>query len=151
MLPEDWRNIGKVLVMQLGSYQDIMQTIPVLQKWRQLLPDATLTLMVSQNDRQIGLHLPWVDEILVGEGAGTTFVDAERELTLISQLRQRVFDAAVICTHPGESPYPLAYICYLAGIPIRIGQSQEFGGGVLSQWEKLPLTQTQAIHSLDAP
>jgi ADP-heptose:LPS heptosyltransferase len=135
MLPE-LTNVQKVLVMQVGSRQDLMLTIPALQKLRELVGDATITLMVSPCNSEISIELPWVDEVFVYEG-GDTFVDAERELALISKLRQSAFDAAVIFTNPGESPYPLAYICYLAGIPMRIGQSQEFGGGVLSEWVKL--------------
>lgn len=51
------------------------------------------------------------------------------------------FDAAVILSPRGVSPYPAGYVCYMAGIRIRIGQSLEFGGGVLSHWEK-PLPNT---------
>jgi ADP-heptose:LPS heptosyltransferase len=137
MLPE-LQNLRRDLVMQVGSRQDLMLTIPALQKLRELLGDATITLMVSPCSSQISIELPWVDEVFVYEGGERKFVDAERELALISKLRQGAFDAAVIFTNPGESPYLLAYICYLAGIPIRIGQSQEFGGGVLSEWVKLP-------------
>lgn len=42
------------------------------------------------------------------------------------------FAAAIVFTAPNQSPYAVAYRCYLGGIPIRIGQSIEFGGGVLS-------------------
>lgn len=48
-------------------------------------------------------------------------------------------DAAIVFTTPAQSPYLFAYLCYLAGIPIRIGQSQEFGGGVLSHCIQPPL------------
>jgi ADP-heptose:LPS heptosyltransferase len=144
MLPE-WQNLRRVLVMQVGSRQDLMLTIPALQKLRELLRDATITLMVSPCSRQISIELPWVDEVFVYEGGERKFVDAERELALISKLRQGAFDAAIIFTNPGESPYPLAYICYLAGIPIRIGQSQEFGGGVLSEWVKLPAKDSHPV------
>jgi hypothetical protein len=57
-------------------------------------------------------------------------------LDLIQLLRSRAFQAALIFTQPHQSCYSLAYLCYLAGIPIRIGQSVEFAGGVLSQWIK---------------
>jgi hypothetical protein len=57
-------------------------------------------------------------------------------LDLIQILRQRAFQAAVIFTQPHQSCYSLAYLCYLAGIPIRVGQSMEFAGGVLSHWIK---------------
>jgi hypothetical protein len=57
-------------------------------------------------------------------------------IDLIQILRQRAFQAALIFTQSHQSCYSLAYLCYLAGIPIRIGQSMEFAGGVLSHWIK---------------
>lgn len=47
-------------------------------------------------------------------------------------LQQHPCDAAFILTEPGQTPYTLGYLCYLAGIPIRIGRSPEFGGQVLT-------------------
>jgi hypothetical protein len=42
------------------------------------------------------------------------------------------FDAVIIFTAPLYSPYTIAYLCYLAGIPIRAGQSLEFAGSLLT-------------------
>jgi len=47
-------------------------------------------------------------------------------------VRRGDFQAAIVFTRPGESPWLLAYTCYLAGVPLRAGQSVEFGGAVLS-------------------
>ncbi|NEQ24377.1 MAG: hypothetical protein F6K28_35725 [Microcoleus sp. SIO2G3] len=58
------------------------------------------------------------------------------------------FEAAIVLTAPGQSPYPAAYRCYLAGIPIRVGQSIEFGGGVLSQCVKPIETDDPIAHHL---
>jgi ADP-heptose:LPS heptosyltransferase len=52
----------------------------------------------------------------------------------VDEIRERGFDAAIIFTSFTQSPHPPAYICYLAGIPLRIAQSKEFGGGLLTQW-----------------
>ncbi|NJN87256.1 MAG: hypothetical protein HC881_14335 [Leptolyngbyaceae cyanobacterium SL_7_1] len=60
-------------------------------------------------------------------------------VSFIHQLESRSFEAAIVWTPPGRSPHALAYGCYLAGIPIRVGQSQEFGGGVLSPWVRPPI------------
>jgi ADP-heptose:LPS heptosyltransferase len=144
MLPESWQNVRRVLVTQVGSRRDLMHTIPALQKLRQLLGDRAIALMVSPSNSQISLQLPWVDDVLVYEGVEVKFENSERELTLISKLRQSAFDAVVIFTNLWESPYTLAYICYLAGIPIRVGQSYEFGGGVLSQCIK-PLSNSNHL------
>lgn len=53
-------------------------------------------------------------------------------LGTVDWLRQQRFAAAIILTAPGQSPYTLGYLCYLAGIPIRVGRSREFGGQVLT-------------------
>ena len=50
----------------------------------------------------------------------------------IALLQTKEFDAAIIFTSGQRSPYKAAYLCYLAGIPLRISQSYEFGGGILT-------------------
>ncbi|MBV9384862.1 MAG: hypothetical protein JOZ78_00375 [Chroococcidiopsidaceae cyanobacterium CP_BM_ER_R8_30] len=131
--PHLWQHVCKVIAIRLGSLEEVTAIAPALQKLRQLLPYAVITLMTSQDSSQLAEQLPWINGFLVYEETLFT-TNGERELTLIEMLSHQAFDAAVIFTNEQESPYPLAYICYLAGIPIRIGQSREFGGGVLSQW-----------------
>ncbi|MBE9167004.1 hypothetical protein IQ238_05455 [Pleurocapsales cyanobacterium LEGE 06147] len=80
--------------------------------------------------------LPWVDRVFP---YATSWQNPAREKELVEKLRQLAFDAAIIFTGTTESSYPLAYLCYLAGISIRVGQSREFGGGVLSHAIKPPL------------
>jgi hypothetical protein len=63
-------------------------------------------------------------------------IDPGREFERIEMLRAHQFDASIIFTSFSQSPYPPAYACYLAGIPVRIGQSKEFGGSVLSHWKR---------------
>lgn len=64
---------------------------------------------------------------LLGTDGGTV-----NWLNAIAWLQQRQFDGAFVITAAGQSPYTLAYLCYLAGIPVRIGRSAEFGGQVLT-------------------
>lgn len=132
MLPDSCKT-AQVLVIHLCDFEDVVLISPALKELRQKQPLAAITLMVSPPLSQSALHLPGVEQILVYENTDFTSLNAERELALIELLSGSSFDAAIIFTKPGESPYPLAYICYLAGIPIRLGQSQEFGGSVLSQ------------------
>lgn len=135
MLPDIWQNVRRVLAIQLGSLEDLVLTTPALETLSQALPNATITLMVTPAIAQMNLQrrLPRVEKVLTYESNNSLNAD----LNLIKQLTHSAFDAAVIFTNSGESPYSLAYICYLVGIPIRLGQSQEFGGGVLSHWVKL--------------
>lgn len=63
--------------MQVSSQQDLMLTITVLQQLRQLLPDAAITLMVSPSGKELGLQLPWIDDVLIYEGADNKFRNSE--------------------------------------------------------------------------
>src|SRR5438874_8225697 len=55
-----------------------------------------------------------------------------RERELINILAERHFDAALIFTSFSQTPYVPGYACYLAGIPLRAGESKEFGGSTLT-------------------
>lgn len=74
--------------------------------------------------------------------AGLPVVDAviergdREEGAYIAMIAALSCKAAVIFTGPGRSPHPDAYRCYLAGIPLRMGESCEFAGAVLSHWIK---------------
>jgi ADP-heptose:LPS heptosyltransferase len=137
VLPSSWHDVRRVLVIHLGDIEDVVLTSSALRALRQSLPAAVITLMTLPGVSQLAFDLPCVDRVLVYESAGFPYSNAEHELAAIELISRNAFDAAVIFTNPQESPYPLAYICYLAGIPIRLGQSQEFGGGLLSDWVKL--------------
>ncbi len=51
---------------------------------------------------------------------------------LIQLIADHSFDGALIFTSFSQTPHVAAYACYLAGIPLRAGESKEFGGGTLS-------------------
>ncbi len=51
---------------------------------------------------------------------------------MIDLLAGRGFDAALIFTSFSQTPHTPAYACYLAGIPLRAGESKEFGGSTLT-------------------
>src|SRR5690242_13475360 len=141
MLPELWQNVRRLLVIRLDNIGDIVMIGPALRALRQALPAARITLMASPAGSQVAPLLPWIDDVLVHralwqDASDNMGLDPPAELDLVATLRARAFDAAVIFTSFSQSPYPPAYVCYLAGIPIRLGQSKEFGGSVLSQWVK---------------
>jgi hypothetical protein len=81
----------------------------------------------------------------------TLYVDPTE---LIRALSDYQFRAVIIFTEPNQSPYALAYFAYLAKIPIRIGQSCEFGGSLLSHSIKPPTDRVSTTayhrHLLDA-
>jgi ADP-heptose:LPS heptosyltransferase len=107
--------------------------------------------MASPAGSQAASLLPWIDEVITQrvvwqDASGNMPLDPQREFSLLEQIRSQRYDAAFIFTSFAQSPYPPAYLCYMAGIPIRIGQSKEFGGSVLSHWKK---SVPDEVHQVD--
>ena len=146
-LPTGWQHVQRVLVIQPGGADEVVMTGPVLRTLKHYLSTVRITLMVSAAGSQIVPFLPWVtDSFVLPTGAlAAEKIAPEPTLQLIETLQSYRFDAAVILTNLAQSPYPLAYCCYLAGIPMRLGQSLEFGGSVLSQC----ITAQEDLHPID--
>ncbi|HEY7802510.1 MAG TPA: glycosyltransferase family 9 protein [Dehalococcoidia bacterium] len=159
MRPEGWEDIRRLLVVRLDNIGDLVLLSPALRTLREALPECEITLLATPAGSQVAPLLPWVDVVITRsvvwqDASGTMPLDPAREAELIETLRDRRFDAACIFTSFSQSPYPPAYACYLAGLPVRIGQSKEFGGSVLSQWVRaVPDATHQAernLHLLEA-
>src|SRR6059058_2368636 len=110
--------------------------------------------MVSPAGAQVAPLLPWIDDVWAlspvwQDASSKMALDPVREQALVQEMAARKFDAAVIFTSFSQSPYPPAYVCYLAGVPVRLGQSKEFGGSLLTQWVRpLPDSAHQADRNL---
>lgn len=147
-------SLRRILAIRLDNIGDVVMTGPALRALRQNYPAAEITLMANNSGSQAAPLLPWVDDVIpwravwqeIGQNAP---VDVEKEMKLVALLSERAFDAAFIFTSFAQSPHPPAYACYLAGIPVRVGQSKEFGGALLTHWVKpLPDSAHQVERSL---
>ncbi len=131
-----WNTAYNILVMRLDNIGDVIMTSPALRAIKENLPQASITLMASPAGTQAASLLPWVDDVLtwrvVWQDLGRLAFDPVREWELIETVRNRKFDAAIIFTSFSQTPHPAGYLCYLAGIPLRLGESKEWGGGILS-------------------
>jgi hypothetical protein len=137
MLPESWQTVQQLLLLCTNAEPDDSPALDsALQVIRQSLPTTCVSLLLIEQShyRYAPIATPvdkWIQQ--------TTAMPRDRDTTLIERVQQPSYDAAMIFTAPGQSPYSLAYYCYLAGIPLRLGQSQEFGGGVLSHAVQPPV------------
>ncbi len=145
-MPLDWQSIQRLLLVWSGDHDSAKtQLETVYACLTQALPQANIWLLTEEST-EYQLH-----HILATKSVFEASCEADFE-KLIGVLQARSFEAAIFLTQPGQSPYQLAYLCYLASIPHRIGQSVEFGGGVLS-WpieplpDPVPLTEYQ-LHLL---
>jgi ADP-heptose:LPS heptosyltransferase len=137
-----WQDIGRLLVMRMDNLGDVIMAGPALRAIRETLPTVDLTLMTSPAGQEAALLLPWVDHVLpwrsLWQDMGDLPFDPAREYGLVQTLQARRYDAAVILTSFSQSPLVAAYACYLAGIPLRLGEPKDFGGAVLSDTPPSP-------------
>ena len=140
-----------LLAVRLDNVGDLVMLGPALRALRQHLPAARITLLAAGAGPQVAPLLPWVDEVMVErvvwqDASARLALDPARELALVQRIAGRRFDAALIFTSFSQSPWPPAYACYLAGIPLRAGQAADFGGSLLT--DVVPALEREA-HQVD--
>lgn len=140
MLPDGWNEVSRVLAIFMDAPGRFSELAPALQRLREALPSVAITLLLPAEVDRAGSEVPNSDDILDGwSNVWTGPFHTEDGLpisdmaAMIERIRKKAFDAAVIFTGAMQSPYVAGYCCYLADIPLRIGLSEEFGGGILTR------------------
>src|SRR5689334_22778294 len=133
----DWLECRSFLAVRMDNAGDVVMLGPALRAIKESIPDAAITLLCSPAGAMAADLLPWVDNVIEWQAmwqdvGHRTAQDPARELELVKLLRARAFDAALIFTSFSQCPHVPGYLCYLAGIPVRAGDSREFGGNSLS-------------------
>jgi ADP-heptose:LPS heptosyltransferase len=131
-----WLAAQNLLAVRLDNAGDVVMLGPALRAIKTTSRECQITLLASPAGAMAAALLPWLDSVLVWrsiwQDLGKLPFDPARENDLIQLIAERSFDAAVIFTSFSQTPHVAAYVCYLAGIPLRAGESKEFGGGTLS-------------------
>src|ERR671936_1758346 len=150
MIDERWCTVRRGLAVRLDNLGDVLVTTPAIHAIKQSLPmlargvpGATLTLLASPVGAQAGRRNPDIDEVIVYEAPWMDPwhrlpQDGEREQRMIATIKEREFDGAIIFTSFRQSALPAAYLCYLAGIPLRVAASIDGPGSLLTTRHKHP-------------
>ncbi len=133
----DWLAARNILAVRLDNIGDIIMLGPALRAVKETSPEARITLLASPAGATAAPLLPQIDDVIAWrtvwqDVGGRIPFDPARELRLVNMLAERQFDAALIFTSFSQTPHTPGYVCYLAGIPLRAGESKEFGGSTLS-------------------
>jgi ADP-heptose:LPS heptosyltransferase len=132
-----WLKARNILAVRLDNIGDVIMLGPALRAVKETSPQARLTLLASPGGATAAPLLPWIDDVMVWrpiwqDVGGRMPFDPAREWELIRLLAERKFDAALVFSSFSQTPHTPGYACYLAGIPLRAGESKEFGGSTLS-------------------
>jgi len=132
----DLRHAG-ILALRLDSMGDVVMTGPALRQIKAHYPESHLTLLTSESGAMAGRHLPAVDRVLARAVPWMKGKSARWEApldSLVAELRQARFDAAIIFTVYSQNPLPAALLCTQAGIPVRLAHCRENPYDLLSHW-----------------
>jgi ADP-heptose:LPS heptosyltransferase len=132
-----WLEARNILAVRLDNIGDVIMLGPALRAVKETSPQARLTLLASPGGTTAVPLLPWIDDVITWrpiwqDVGGRMAFDPARERELIDLLAQRGFDAALIFTSFSQTPHVPGYVCHLAGIPLRAGESKEFAGSTLT-------------------
>jgi ADP-heptose:LPS heptosyltransferase len=131
-----WLEARNLLAVRLDNAGDVIMLGPALRAVKETSSDARLTLLATPAGAAAATLLPWVDDVIVWrpvwQDLGRSTSDPERDRALIAMLAERAFDGALVFTSFSQTPHVPGYVCYLAGIPLRAGESKEFGGATLT-------------------
>lgn len=145
-----WHDSQRILVVRLDNLGDVLLTTPAIHAIRECLPWAHIGLLASSSGAQVAELDPDIDETIVYEAPwmdvqGTLPLDVLAETRMVAIIAHKKYDGAVIFTSFHQSPLPAAYLCYLAGIPLRHAASIDFPGSLLTTRHKHP---EQLIHEV---
>lgn len=139
-----------ILAVRPDNIGDVVMIEPALRALRRAAPGARIDLLTSPAGAAVAPMIEAVDDTMA---ASVSWQDAHdravlpvEQLALVGRIAERRYDVAVIFTSFSQSPWPAAYVCALAGIPVRLGASREFGGALLTHWvDDLP----DGVHQAD--
>jgi lipopolysaccharide heptosyltransferase II len=143
MIDERWGAARRILAVRLDNLGDVLVTTPAIHAVKAALPGVELTLLASPVGAQVGRLNPDIDSVIVYQAPWMDPwqrlpQDGDREQRMIATLRDGHFDGAIIFTSFRQSPLPAAYLCYLAGIPLRLAASIDGPGSLLTTRHKHP-------------
>ncbi|GCE02750.1 glycosyltransferase family 9 protein [Dictyobacter aurantiacus] len=146
-----WFACKNILLVRLDNLGDVLLTTPAFRAVKTSVPQARLTLLASPVGAQIKEFDPDLDDVIVYQAPWMDPwhkrpQDSQYEQQMISLLRERHFDGAIIFTSFRQSALPSAYLCYLADIPLRAAASIDGPGSLLTMRHKHP---EQMMHEVE--
>ncbi len=103
----------KVLVVRNDKIGDFMLAWPSFAMLKQSLPECQITALVPNYTAPIAQLCPWIDDVMIDP---TSKADKTQQAGLVSQIKQRDFDAAICLFSNGYN----AKLLWRAGIPYRL-------------------------------
>jgi lipopolysaccharide heptosyltransferase II len=137
-----WDNAKNILCVRLDTIGDVIMTTPAMRALKVSQAERRITLLTSSAGSVVAPLIPELDDLIIYDSpwlkATAPRENSNPEYEMIERLRQANFDAAVVFTVYSQNPLPSAFLCYMAGIPLRLAHCHENPYQLLTNWIKDP-------------
>ena len=114
----------KLLVRATNWVGDAIMALPALRAVRSRFPEAEITILAR----------PYVAEIYKGQGVADALMALEGKQDVVSELRARKFDTALLL----QNAFEAAWVAWRAGIPERIDCARDGHSMLLTKAVRVP-------------
>ncbi|WP_207420572.1 glycosyltransferase family 9 protein [Desertivirga brevis] len=136
MVASDWNSCRNILVIRPDNMGDLLMSSPAIRALKDSF-GARITVLTSSMAAGIAGMIPEIDEVMVYDVPwvkSNEAANAESFSEIISLIKAKNFDAAIIFTVYSQNPLPTAMLAFLAGIPRRLAYCRENPYGLLTDW-----------------
>lgn len=131
-----WKNCKNILCIRPDNMGDLIMSAPAIRALKETF-NANITILTSSMAQPVISHIPEIDEAIIYDLPWVkTSIEpnAASFNEVVSLIKERRFDAAVIFTVYSQNPLPTAMLAYLAGIPRILAYCRENPYHLISDW-----------------
>lgn len=132
-MPASFKNI---LCIRADNMGDLLMSSPAIRALKETF-NSRITLLTSPMAAGLAPYLKEIDEVIsydIPWVKAAYSADKNQFFSIVSELKSRNFDAAVIFTVYSQNPLPGAMLAYLADIPVRAAYCRENPYQLLTHW-----------------
>jgi lipopolysaccharide heptosyltransferase II len=132
----NWQGCKNILCIRPDNMGDVIMTVPAIRALKETF-GARISLLASSMAKGVLKYIPEIDDAIIFDlpwvkAAETADRDSLNDV--VSTIRQKQFDAAVIFTVYSQNPLPAAMLAYLAGIPKILAYCRENPYQLITDW-----------------
>ena len=147
-----WAEAKRILCVRLDTLGDVLMTTPAIRALKDSGSDREITLLTSRRGAEAAPFVPEIDDVIVYDAPWMPALQERSsgaaDVEIAAELRRRRFDGAVIFTVYTQNPLPAAFLCHLAGIPLRLAHCRENPYSLLTDWIEDPEPHTLTRHEV---
>jgi lipopolysaccharide heptosyltransferase II len=132
----NWHNCKNILCIRPDNMGDLIMTAPAIRALKETF-GGKITILTSSMAQVIIKHIPEIDDAIIYDlpwVKSEKTPDPENFNDVISTIKEKKFDAAVIFTVYSQNPLPTAMLAYLAGIPKILAYCRENPYHLITDW-----------------